>query len=86
MEQSHMTTVQRGPAYTTYAKIEAKSKACISATHLLPPDVQTEQGDEAADLQQKVNKDSQAGKERERPHGRHVGQSSCRETKETHKK
>lgn len=55
-------------------------------THLLPLDVQTEQGDEAADLQQKVNKDSQAGEERERPHGRHVRQSSCREMKEIHEK
>lgn len=48
-------------------------------SHLLPLDVQTEQGDKTADLQQEINKDSQACKQRERPHGRHVGQSSCRE-------
>lgn len=58
---------------------------CISSLHhrdphLLPLDVQTKQGHKAADLQQEVNKDSQAGKERERPHGWHVGQSSCAET------
>lgn len=52
---------------------------CVTETHLLPLDVQTKQGDKAADLQQEIYKDSQASKERERPHGWHVGQSSCRE-------
>lgn len=44
--------------------------------HLLPAGIQAEQADKAADLQQEIDKNSQASKQRECPHGRHVGQGS----------
>lgn len=50
----------------------------LSVSYLLPFSVQAEQADKAADLQQEINKNSQASKERERPHCWHVGQGSCR--------
>lgn len=49
----------------------------LSVPYLLPFGVQAEQADKAADLQQEINENGQAGKERERPHCRHVGQGSC---------
>lgn len=48
------------------------------ASHLLSLGVQAEQADKATDLQQEINENGQAGKQRESPHGGHVGQGSCR--------
>lgn len=49
---------------------------CSIQPHLLPAGIKAEQADEAADLQQEIYKNSQASKQRECPHCRHVGQSS----------
>lgn len=49
---------------------------CSIQPHLLPAGIKAEQADEAADLQQEIDKNSQASKQRERPHCRHVGKSS----------
>lgn len=54
-----------------------------SLTHLLSSGVQPEQADKAADLQQEINKNSQASKQGECPHCRHVGQGSYRRQKST---
>lgn len=45
-------------------------------SHLLSSGVQAKQADKATDLQQEINKNSQASKEGECPHCRHVGQGS----------
>lgn len=50
-------------------------------SHLLSSGVKAEQADEAADLQQEINKNSQASKHGECPHCRHVGQGSYRRDK-----
>lgn len=55
----------------------------LPLSYLLPFSVQAEQADKAADLQQEINKNSQASKEWKRPDCRHVGQSSCRRQKST---
>lgn len=49
-------------------------------SHLLSSGVQAKQADKATDLQQEINKNSQASKEGECPHGRHVGQGSYKDT------
>lgn len=49
---------------------------CSIQPHLLTAGIKAEQADEAADLQQEIDENSQASKQRERPHCRHVGQSS----------
>lgn len=41
-------------------------------------DVQAKQRHKAADLQEEVNEDGQTSEQRERPHCRHGGQSTCR--------
>lgn len=51
---------------------------CFIQPYLLPACIQAEQADKAADLQQEINKNSQASKQRECPHCRHVGQGSWR--------
>lgn len=52
-------------------------------THLLSLGVQAEQADKATDLQQEINKNSQASKQRESPHCGHVGQGSYRRQKKS---
>ena len=66
-----------------FHKKTSQSVICYPTTispqsHLLSSGVQAEQADEAADLQQEINKNSQASKQGECPHCRHVGQRSYR--------